>query len=57
MSANAIVITTSDAVSTRFGPMRSDSVPPASPLASAVADCVAAASPASASEIPRTLCR
>ena len=57
MSANATVITDSAPTSTRFGPARSESVPPTKPLASAVADCVAAASPATPSEMPRTLCR
>ena len=57
MSANATVITHSAAMSTRFGPIRSERVPARKPLRSALADCVAAASPASPSEMPRTLCR
>ena len=57
MSANATVITTSAASSTRFGPTRSESVPPRKPLASAAADCTAAALPASPNGIPRTLWR
>ena len=44
MSANATVITASEPSSTRFGPSRSESVPPRKPLASAAADCTAAAS-------------
>ena len=54
MSANATVITTSAPSSTRFGPSRSASVPAAKPLASAAADCTAAAAPARPNEMPRT---
>jgi hypothetical protein len=57
MSAKAIVITASEPSSTRFGPIRSESVPPRKPLPSAVADCTAAALPASPNEMPRTLWR
>ena len=54
MSANATVITTSAPSRTRFGPSRSESVPPRKPLASAAADCTAATVPASPNGIPRT---
>jgi len=56
-SAKPTAMTTSAPLSTARGPIRSDSAPPAKPEHSAAAELEATISPATPSEIPRTLCR
>jgi len=56
-SAKPTAMITSAAVRTARGPSRSDSAPPTNPEHSAAAELDATISPATPSEIPRTLCR
>jgi len=56
-SANPTAITTSAPLRTARGPSRSESAPPTNPEHSAAAAFAATISPATPSEIPRTLCR
>ena len=53
----ATAITSRAAISTRRGPIRSASEPATKPEQNAAAELTAAASPASPSGMPRTLCR
>jgi hypothetical protein len=56
-SANPTAITTSDALRTARGPIRSESAPPTKPEQRAAAAFEATIRPATPSEMPRTLCR